>query len=190
MLAISDCGANIDSRSEDIVNFGLMASALMTSLGHSDSPRVALLSVGKEDSKGNKVTLEAFERFKNLPINFVGNIEGLDVVSGEVDVVVADGFSGNVLLKTIESVGKSAIAMVDDAIKNASVQEDLESVKQRLSRAYDFNPFGGATFLGTKKPVIKMHGSATEITPRSCIDQLMRMEDANYQQAILNCLKK
>lgn len=190
MLAISDCGANIDSRSEDLVNFGLMASALMKCLGHSDFPKVALLSVGREDTKGNKVTLEAFERLKNLPINFVGNIEGLDVVSGEVDVVVADGFSGNVLLKTIESVGKSAISMVNDAIKNAGVKEDLESVKQRLERSYDFNPFGGATFLGTKKPIIKMHGSATEITPRSCIDQLMRMENANYQQAILECLKK
>lgn len=190
MLAISDCGANIDCRSEDLVNFGLMASALMKSLGHSDSPKVALLSVGREDSKGNKITLEAFEKLKNLPINFVGNIEGLDVVSGEVDVVVADGFSGNVLLKTIESVGKSAISMVNDAIKTADKKEDLESVKQRLERSYDFNPFGGATFLGTKKPIIKMHGSATEITPRSCIDQLMRMENANYQQAILDCLKK
>ena len=190
LLALLDCGANMDCRSQDLVNFALMGSALMKSLGESPAPRVALLSVGREDSKGNKLTQEAFSKISALPVNFIGNIEGLDVVSGEAEVIVADGFSGNILLKTIEAVGKSGIAAVNDALKNcdAAAKADLEKVKARLSVAYDFNPYGGASFLGTVKPVIKMHGSATEITPSSCIDQLIKMENANYRQGQIDAL--
>lgn len=191
MLAIADCGANIESKSDDLVNYALMGNALMKCLGYSDSPKIGLLSVGREEAKGNKLTLEAFEKLSKLPINFVGNIEGLDVVSGELDVIVADGFSGNVLLKTIESVGKSAIYAVEDALKDCdeALKPDLLKLKNRLSVAYDFNPYGGATFLGTQKPVIKMHGSATEITPRSCIEQLFKMENAGYRTALISALE-
>lgn len=192
MLGILDCGANLDCTGNDLVHYALMGSALMRCLGYAQSPRVGLLSVGAEDTKGSALTLEAFAKLKTLPVNFVGNLEGYDVVNDVADVVVTDGFSGNILLKTIEGVGKSAIRAVEDAMRGSSpeAQPALEALKARLERAYDFNPRGGATFLGTVKPVIKMHGSATQYTPFSCIDQLMRLEAADYRNAVQEAMKE
>ena len=190
LLALLDCGANMDCTADDLVRYALMGDALMRSLGESDSPRIGLLSVGREDSKGNRLTLEAHGKLTQLPVNFVGNIEGLDVVSGDVEVIVADGFSGNILMKTIEAVGKSAISAAEDAMAQyGDTTGALQAVKNRLSNAYDFNPRGGATFLGTEKPVIKMHGSATAFTPYSCIQQLLKMEKAQYRNALITALQ-
>lgn len=191
MLGILDCGANIDCSSTDLVHYALMGSALMRCLGYAQSPRVGLLSVGAEDTKGSALTLEAFAKLKALPINFVGNVEGYDVVNDIADIVVTDGFSGNVLLKTIEGVGKSTIRAVEDAMRGSApeAQPILTELKARLERAYDFNPRGGATFLGTAKPVIKMHGSATQYTPFSCIEQLLRLEAADYRSAIREAMQ-
>lgn len=192
MTALLDCGANIDCSSDDLVNFALMGSALMKSLGHSESPKVALMSLGREDKKGNKLTLEAFEKLSASPVSFIGNIEGLDAVSGEADVIVTDGFSGNVLMKTIEAVGKFSISAINDQIEEGPVEAKpcLEKVKARLENALDFNPRGGATFLGTVKPIIKMHGCATQSTPKYCIEQLIVMEQHSYRQALKDALER
>ncbi len=191
MLGILDCGANLECTAADLTHYALMGSALMRCLGYAARARVGLLCVGAEDQKGSALTLEAFSKLKALPINFVGNIEGYDVTKDVVDIVVTDGFSGNILLKTIEGVGKSAICAVDSALAQAGAEsrEALQKLKARLENAYDFNPRGGAVFLGTAKPVIKMHGSATQYTPFSCIEQLMHLEQANYRAAIREAME-
>ena len=137
------------------------------------------MNVGAEDTKGDAKARETFAILKELPLNFIGNIEGSDMVSDVADVIVADGFVGNVLLKNTEAVGKAALALVEAQMKKAP-SEALSALHKELLYRYDFNNRGGATFLGTKKTVIKMHGCATAQTVVACIDQALRLTDADF----------
>jgi glycerol-3-phosphate acyltransferase PlsX len=136
------------------------------------------MSVGREDAKGNAETLEAFAKLKELDINFIGNLEGSDMVSGYADVIVTDGFTGNVLLKATEAAGKKAAAIVD-AI-GADCPELTAKIRAALLETFDFNSRGAATFLGTKKIVVKMHGCSTADTTLASIEQILRLHKANF----------
>ncbi|MBR4867609.1 MAG: phosphate acyltransferase, partial [Clostridia bacterium] len=156
------------------------------------TPKVALLSVGKEQGKGTALQKEAYDLLNQLPIDFIGNMEGSDLVKGYADVVVADGFSGNILLKSVEAAGLTARGMVEAiAAKNGEGQSAMvEEMLERLAETFDLNPRGGATFLGTKKTVIKMHGCAVEQTPIACIDQLLRLEASGFSSKIAESLSQ
>jgi len=175
-----DCGANIDCKSEDLVGFALMGEAYMRAMYNLARPKVALLSVGREKGKGNALTKAAFELLEKQDIDFIGNVEGNDVLSGEADVIVSDGFVGNVVLKNSEAVGKFAMSMLDGWDASPETQLVLEKIKRRLFATFDYNSQGGATFLGTKKTIVKMHGCATETTVRACIEQLIRLENNRF----------
>ncbi|MBQ2781126.1 MAG: phosphate acyltransferase, partial [Clostridia bacterium] len=155
-----------------------------------EAPRVGLLSVGREEGKGNRLTLDTYALLKDLPMNFIGNIEGNDVVNDVADVIVTDGFAGNILLKNVEAVGKTALAAIEELLPTADAaqREVLEKLHARLSAAYDFNPRGGATFLGTAKTVVKMHGCATEDTAYSCVDQLLLLERTGFSTRVKEAL--
>ncbi len=191
-ILIADCGANLDCSAKQLSELAVMGSAFYSCAEGVDAPRVGLLSVGRENEKGNAVTKEAFGLLSALPINFVGNIEGNDPVEGAVDVVVTDGFAGNILLKNVEASGKAAIAAVEAALSSCPdcAVASLQAVRDRLKNAFDFNPRGGATFLGTVKPVVKMHGSLTEDTPCACIDQIIRLRKAGFIDKISAALSK
>ncbi len=183
LLCIVDCGANMECSADDLARFAKMGSVFSKSCCSIENPRVGLLSVGRENQKGNALTREAFEKISALPINFVGNVEGSDMVSDYVDVIVTDGFSGNILLKTAEAVGKSAIAIVE----RMGIKADpclIESIKQELWKTFDFNSQGAATFLGTKKTVVKMHGCANADTTVASIEQILRLEKAGFSKAM------
>lgn len=181
-VCLVDCGANVNCNAKDISQYALLGSDYYKKMYHVESPRVALLSVGREDSKGNTLSLECFSELSELPINFVGNMEGCDLITGYADVVVTDGFSGNILLKSTEAAGHAAMQLLEQQIadckqKNAS-KETLDALENSLSKItdlFELNTRGGATFLGTKKPIIKMHGVATEKTVVACIEQLWRV---------------
>lgn len=183
LVCLVDCGANMDCTSADLVRFAKMGNVFAKCHCGIESPRVGLLSVGREDSKGTALTLEAFEKIKQLPINFVGNVEGSDLVSGYADVIVADGFSGNVILKCAEASGKAAAAIAESVVGDSN-KELSEKIKQAILHAFDFNSRGGATFLGPKKTVVKMHGCANEDTTVACIDQIIRLEKSNFSSEI------
>lgn len=184
MTCLADCGANMDCRAEHLLQFATHASRYVKKVYAIDNPRVALLSVGTEDQKGNQVSKEAFELLKKSKLNFVGNMESKSALSGECDVIVADGFWGNVLLKTVEGTAKFMMKKtLDLLIKNAGKKDDLDFVKKafyELKQTIDFNSMGGAVLLGVKKPVIKAHGSANADTLVNTVKQAVNMIKSGY----------
>ena len=136
-----------------------------------ENPAIGLLNIGTEETKGNELVKESYkllkEKSKELNINFVGNVEGRDAFSGKIDAIVTDGFTGNVFLKTTEGLGKlvkrtlkeSFMANIFTKLSYLIAHKPIKS----LSKAMDYKSYGGALFLGVKKPVVKAHGSSDEI---------------------------
>ena len=160
-----DCGANADCRPEMLVQFAHMGSIYMSHMyPREGGPRVGLLNVGTEDTKGGELQLATFPLLKESDLNFIGNVEARDVPAGVADVVVADGFSGNVLLKTLEgtvdmllkNLKASFMASLRTKIGAALVMPGLRGLKKKLSTS----EYGGAVLLGVNKPVIKAHGNS------------------------------
>lgn len=185
LLCLVDCGANVECTADDLVRFAKMGNAFSKSYCGIAAPRVALMSVGREPQKGNELIKQAHEKLCQLDLNFIGNAEGSDLVSGYADVIVADGFSGNLLLKCAESVGKAAMQIVrsccgDDAL--------ADKICKQLFETFDFNARGAATFLGPKKTVVKMHGAANADTVVSSVKQILRLENAHFSQAVAEAL--
>lgn len=188
LVCLVDCGGNTDCTPEDLARFASMGNVFMQSMCGIENPRVGLLSVGREDYKGNTFSREAFKLIKELPLNFIGNVEGNDLVTGYADVIVSDGFSGNILLKNTESAGKSAIDLID-RVTGGEDNELTLRIKQEIAKVFDFNSQGGATFLGTKKMVVKMHGSANFDTACACVKQILRLEDGGFSKNMPESLK-
>lgn len=179
LLCLVDCGANMNCTAADLVRYAKMGDVFAKCYCKIESPRVGLMSVGREPLKGNTITREAYEEISKLPINFVGNLEGSDMVSGYADVVVADGFAGNILLKNTEAAGKSTMKIVEE-IMGEEHPELTARIKEAIFKKFDFNSQGAATFLGPKKTVVKMHGWADEATTVSSILQILRLEAASF----------
>lgn len=166
-LLLLDCGANIDCRAELLVTFAHMGDAYMRGIGYA-SPRVALLSNGSEDTKGCEAVKEANALLRKEALHFVGNIEPTDALRGVTDVIVCDGFHGNILLKSIEGVAKTVIAQIEELTAgDAAVREALAQVY----RLYDYNTQGGAALLGVNRLVMKGHGAATGEAVRHMIER-------------------
>ncbi|MBQ7224154.1 MAG: phosphate acyltransferase PlsX [Clostridia bacterium] len=174
-----DCGANVDCKPHQLVEFAKCASDFMRKTYGITRPTVSLLSVGTEDAKGNVLTKETFALLKESDLNFIGNMEGKTVLSGNADVIVADGFSGNVLLKAVEGVAGSVMKTFVGLLKNnANENTDFTFVKKAMGdfgKKYDFNSLGGAILLGTKKPVVKGHGAANEDTIVNTVKQAIKI---------------
>jgi len=160
-----DCGANADCRPEMLVQFAHMGSIYMSHMyPREGGPRVGLLNVGTEDTKGGELQLATFPLLKESDLNFIGNVEARDVPAGVADVVVADGFAGNVLLKTMEgtvdmllkNMKQSFMSSLRTKIGAALVLPGLRGLKKKLSTS----EYGGAVLLGINKPVIKAHGNS------------------------------
>lgn len=168
-LLLLDCGANIDSRPELYVSFARLGDAYMKSIGYA-SPRISLLSNGAEDTKGCEAVKEANKLLHTLPIRFLGNIEPTAALSGATDVIVCDGFHGNILLKSIEGVAKAVIAELEERLPDAA--EDVQCAMAAVRQKYDYNTQGGAILLGVKAPVMKGHGSATGEAVTAMLDRM------------------
>ncbi len=167
-LVLMDCGSNTNCKPINLLQFAQMSSIyLKTTLGV-ESPRVGLLNIGTEETKGNELTKESYkllkEKSKELGINFIGNVEGRDAFSGEVDIVVTDGFTGNIFLKAVEGLGKFVKRSLTESLTRNLISKiaalpSLPAIK-RFSKTVDYKEYGGALFLGVKKPVVKAHGSS------------------------------
>ena len=159
-----DAGANTNCKSENLVQFAIMGSVYMHNVLGINNPTVGLISNGEEEGKGNDLTKSTFLQLKNAPVNFIGNIEGRDVMEGNADVMTCDGFVGNVILKTVEGMGHVVVSMVKGMFKKSIftkigalfVYKGINDFK----KAMDYREYGGAPLLGTRKPVIKGHGSS------------------------------
>ena len=186
LLCLVDCGANVECSANDLARFARMGHIFAKSYIGIENPRVGLMSVGREAQKGTTLTKEAFEKISALDLNFIGNVEGSDLVSGYADVIVTDGFSGNLLLKCAESVGKAAMQIVRQLGGESALTDKL---CRALFETFDFNSRGAATFLGTKKTVVKMHGAANADTVEASIAQILRLENSRFSQAMAEEMK-
>lgn len=184
-----DAGANTNCKAENLVQFGMMGSIYMKNVFDIDDPTVGLISNGEEEGKGDELTKAAYPVLKEAPINFVGNIEGRDVMEGTVDVMVCDGFVGNVVLKTVEGMGHVMGNLIKDMfMKNLWTKVGglfaLDGVKQ-LKKTMDYRSYGGAPLLGTKKPVIKGHGSSDAKAVYNAVVQAKKFVETNVINEIV-----
>lgn len=188
-MCLVDCGANIDCTAADLLKFATMGSVFIRCYCGTERPRVALMSVGREAHKGTPLTRDAFELLSRSPLNFIGNMEGNDLADTYADVIVADGFAGNILLKNTEAVCKATLHFIERSNPDADPTLMSRIREQVLSR-FDLNTYGGATFLGTKKTVVKMHGCANDHTATACIGQILKLENAGFSQAMALAMKQ
>ncbi|MDR0426103.1 MAG: phosphate acyltransferase PlsX [Clostridiales bacterium] len=181
-FTVVDTGANMDCKPEYLVQFAVMGAHYMRAMCGVENPRVALVSVGVEDKKGNELSKEAFARLKSLPdgvVNFVGNMEARDAMTGDYEVLVCDGFVGNVLIKSVEGAAMTVMKLLKSEIA-ASFRAKLGALFMKkslrgLKRKMDYSALGGAALLGVDKAVVKSHGSSKAKTIRASIGQIVKM---------------
>lgn len=169
-LMLIDCGSNTNCKPINLLQFAQMATIYNRNTFGIQHPTVGLLNIGTEETKGNELVKESYqllkEKAKELNINFVGNVEGRDAFSGKLDILVADGYTGNVFLKTVEGIGKLVKRNLTESIKKniftmIGALPAMGSINA-LRKSMDYKEYGGALFLGVKKPVVKAHGSSDE----------------------------
>lgn len=169
-LLLIDAGSNTNCKPINLLQFAQMSTIYLRNTFGIERPRIGLLNIGTEETKGNELTKESYkllkEKSEELNINFVGNVEGRDAFSGEIDAIVTDGFTGNIFLKAVEGLGKFVKKSLKDSMKKNILSTiaaipSLPAMK-RFSKMVDYKEYGGALFLGVKKPVVKAHGSSDE----------------------------
>lgn len=189
-----DCGANVDCTPEYLLQFGYMGSFYSSKVLGVENPRVGLLSNGSEDTKGTALCKEAHALLREAGeagrLNFIGNVEGTDVFAGKADVIVADGFSGNIMLKTAEGTIKFLMKNIKGCL-TASFSAKLGAllVKKnlgKLKKMMDVSEVGGTAFLGIQRPVIKAHGSSDARAVRSAVKQAIAFVQSGFTAEIEN----
>ena len=181
IVGICDSGANVEVTPAHLRQFAIMASLYMSNVYGVRTPRVALLNVGKEAEKGDDIRREAYALLQETPsLNFVGNMESRDLLSGSYDVVVADGFSGNVLVKTTEGTALELLKKLKKDIMSKTLYKLGALLMKRMFMAekefMNYQNYGGSVLLGTSKVVVKGHGSSKAVAVEKCIEQAYRME--------------
>lgn len=167
-LLLIDSGSNTNCKPINLLQFAQMSSIYLRNTYGIEHPAIGLLNIGTEETKGNELVKESYrllkEKSKELDINFIGNVEGRDAFSGKIDAIVTDGFTGNVFLKAVEGLGKFVKkslteSLTKNLLSKIAALPALPGIK-RFSKTMDYKSYGGALFLGVKKPVVKAHGSS------------------------------
>ncbi len=174
-VLLVDCGANVDCKPVFLQQFAIMGSIYMKNVVGIPNPRVGLINNGAEEEKGNSLTKEAYQLLKGTNINFVGNAEGRDILSGNYDVVVCDGFVGNVLMKFMEGCASFLFGMIkEELLSSARTKIGAALAKPAftgLKKQLDYTEYGGALLLGANKGIIKAHGSSNAKAIKNAIRQ-------------------
>lgn len=169
-VMLMDAGANTNCKPINLLQFAQMANIYLKKIYNIEKPVIGLLNIGTEETKGNDLTKESYKLLKEnaekYDINFAGNIEGREAFSGEIDAIITDGFTGNIFLKTVEGLGKLVKRSLSESLKRNLLSilgalPAMPSIK-RFSKTMDYKEYGGALFLGVKKPVVKAHGSSDD----------------------------
>lgn len=171
---LMDCGANVECRPEVLTQFGVMGSLYMKKVMKTANPKVGLINIGAEETKGGELQIAALAQMKEAPINFTGNVEARELPKGAVDVAVADGFTGNIVLKLTEGMGSLMSAKLKEifggAVGKLAGALVLKKIKA-LKKSMDYTEYGGAPLLGINQPVIKAHGSSNPKAFKNAIRQ-------------------
>lgn len=190
---LSDSGANIETRPEMLLQYAIMGSAYMERVMNIKNPRIGLANVGVEEHKGTELQHKAFELLSSADINFIGNVEGRDLPFGVCDMVVCDGFTGNLVLKTYEGVAKALTGKIKELFtknpKNKIAAGLVMSDLKIMMKEFDYNTYGGAPIMGTCKPVFKAHGSAKAKTVFNAIRLTKEYIEANVIDTITQAIK-
>lgn len=188
-----DVGANSDARPEHLQQYAIMGSIYAEKVRGIARPRVGLLNIGTEEKKGNDLTKQAFALLKTTNLNFIGNVEARDLLDGVADVVVTDGFTGNMVLKTIEGTALSVFKMVKTALtsslKNKLAAAVLKPELTELKNKMDYSEYGGAGLFGINAPVIKAHGSSDARAIYSAIRQARVMVESNVTALVKSSIE-
>ncbi len=197
-LLLIDSGSNTNCKPINLLQFGQMASIYLRNTYNIESPAIGLLNIGTEETKGNELVKESYqllkEKSEELNINFVGNVEGRDAFSGKIHAIVCDGFTGNVFLKAIEGLGKLVKRnLIESFTKNIFTKLSYLVARnpvKSLSKSMDYKSYGGALFLGVKKPVVKAHGSSDEILFEYTIIQAEKFVENKAVEKIIDEFEK
>lgn len=190
LFVLIDAGANVDCKPLHLLQFAIMGEAYARNIFNIEDPRVALLGIGEEDAKGNELTREAFKLLKESGLNFIGNIEGKDIFTGDAEVVVCDGFVGNIALKISEGLAETMTKMLKREISDRSggrfgyllLKDALKSFKKKT----DYAEYGGAPLLGISKPCIISHGRSTT----KAIKNAIKLADEFCMKAIIDVIAR
>jgi glycerol-3-phosphate acyltransferase PlsX len=188
VASLLDVGANVDSKPHNLEQFAVMGEIYFRMLFGTKRPRVGLLSIGEEETKGNELTREAFQLLKKLPLNFVGNVEGRDLYNGKVDVIVADGFVGNVALKTSEGVARLVRAVLKETLKSTITRQVGAYISRNafsdFKKRLDHTEYGGAPLLGIKGVCIITHGSSNTNAIKNAVRVAAEFAEGKVNDAI------
>ena len=183
-----DVGANSECKAYHLAQFAIMGDAYSRSVLGTDRPSVGLMSIGEEEAKGNDLTKEAFPLLRELDINFVGNVEGRDVFSGMVDVIVTDGFTGNVMLKLSEGLTEAMLSMLKRELTATAVTKAgamlAKPAFQRIKKRLDYTEYGGAPLLGVRRIVVIGHGRSNARAIRNAIRSVKEFSTARAAERI------
>ncbi|EMY78094.1 fatty acid/phospholipid synthesis protein PlsX [Leptospira weilii serovar Ranarum str. ICFT] len=195
-MLLLDAGANVDCKPDYLAQFAVMGEIYSKLIFNILNPKVGILSNGEEDKKGNAVSLKAFEMIKKLPIHFVGNVEGRDLYGGgkDVDVVVCDGFIGNIVLKATEGLSKSIFNVLRESIKQSSLAQTgallLKPTFGAIKKRLDYAEYGGALLLGVDGICLIGHGSSNALAVQSAIRVVIECAKHQINDRIAADIKK
>ena len=170
-----DVGANAECRADMLVQFAVMASVYMENVMGKKKPTVGLVNIGTEETKGGQLQLDTYALLGNAPVNFIGNVEARELSNGACDIAVADGFTGNIVLKLTEGVAGTLMGMIKDVFK-ANLAGKLAALMvmpglKKMKKVIDYTEIGGAPLMGIRKPVIKAHGSSNGKAIKNAVRQ-------------------
>lgn len=184
-----DVGANVDSRPKHLVYFAVMGHTYVKEiLKTSDNPKVGILSIGEEEGKGNDLVKDTYPLLKMTGLNFVGNAEGRDIFTGDFDVIVCDGFVGNIVLKTSESLGSIILEMIKQEVQKSMISKIGAALMipalKRFKKKADYAEYGGAPLLGTTGTCIITHGSADEKAIKNALKVASQFEETHFNDKL------
>ncbi|MBY2475282.1 phosphate acyltransferase PlsX [Clostridioides difficile] len=194
MTLIADCGANADCKPKNLVEFSAMSNIYARKVLGLENPKVALANVGLEEGKGNDLVKRSYEEIKKLDLNFIGNVEAREVINAYTDIIICDGFTGNILLKSAEGVALSVMSLIKETFMASTkskigallIKDDLRKLKSFI----DYSEYGGAPLLGINGGVIKAHGSSDAKAIKNAINQGIKFAKGKVVEDISQFISK
>lgn len=194
MTLIADCGANADCKPKNLVEFAAMSNIYSRKVLGLENPKVALANIGLEEGKGNDLVKRSYEEIKKLDLNFIGNVEAREVINAYTDIIICDGFTGNILLKSAEGVALSVMSLIKETFMASTkskigallIKDDLRKLKSFI----DYSEYGGAPLLGLNGGVIKAHGSSDAKAIKNAINQGIKFSKGKVVEDINQFISK
>lgn len=194
MTLIADCGANADCKPKNLVEFAAMSNIYSRKVLGLENPKVALANVGLEEGKGNDLVKRSYEEIKKLDLNFIGNVEAREVINAYTDIIICDGFTGNILLKSAEGVALSVMSLIKETFMASTkskigallIKDELRKLKSFI----DYSEYGGAPLLGLNGGVIKAHGSSDAKAIKNAINQGIKFSKGKVVEDINQFISK